>query len=68
MEDKVNELQMLVMEQQQSIETLSDTLIQQSSRIAELEKKLTLVESRLQRVSDQNGSDEQVSEDRPPHY
>ena len=68
MDDKITELQMLLMEQQQAIEVMSDQLIEQSIRCASLEKKLALLEIKLVQVSEETDSDSHPENDRPPHY
>ena len=66
--DTIAELQMLLMEQQQAIETMSQQLIDQSARFSELEKKLVLLESRLSLLAEQPATAQDRGDDRPPHY
>ena len=68
MDEKITELQMLLMEQQQAIEVMSDQLIEQSARCASLEKKLVLLEIKLLQASEKTDSDTHPENDRPPHY
>ena len=56
------------MEQQQTIEVMSDQLIEQSARCTTLEKKLALLELKLVQVSEESGADSHPDDDRPPHY
>jgi uncharacterized coiled-coil protein SlyX len=67
-DQKITQLQILVMEQQQAIEVMSDQLIEQSARCTSLEKKLALLESKLLQVSEESGADSHPDNDRPPHY
>jgi uncharacterized coiled-coil protein SlyX len=66
--DTITELQMLLMEQQQAIETMSQQLIDQSVRFSEMEKKLVLLESKLSILAEQPAISEDPGVDRPPHY
>ena len=68
MEENIAELQMLVMEQQQALEVLSQQLIDQSARFTELEKKLAVLESKLIQLAEQGSPDGSLSNERPPHY
>ena len=68
MDEKITELQILIMEQQQAIEVMSDQLIEQSARCSSLEKKLALLETKLLQVSEEAGTDSHPDDDRPPHY
>ena len=68
MDENITELQILVMEQQQALETMSQQLIDQSARFTELEKKLVVLESKLRLLAEQPGADDSPTEERPPHY
>jgi uncharacterized coiled-coil protein SlyX len=68
MDEKITELQILIMEQQQTIEVMSDQLIKQSARCTTLEKKLALLELKLVQVSEETGAESHPDNDRPPHY
>ncbi len=68
MDEKITELQILIMEQQQTIEVMSDQLIEQSARCTALEKKLAFLELKLLQVSEESGADSHPDSDRPPHY
>lgn len=68
LQDSIAELQILIMDQQQAIETLSDQLIAQSTRTDLLQMQLSKLESRLSQIAEPS-SDQQVSADqKPPHY
>lgn len=66
--DTIAELQMLLMEQQQAIETMSQQLIDQSARFSEMEKNLVLLESKLSLLAEQPALSQEPGNDRPPHY
>jgi len=67
-DENITELQILVMEQQQALETMSQQLIDQSSRVEKLEKKLAALESKLQQFAEQPGPGDSPTDERPPHY
>jgi uncharacterized coiled-coil protein SlyX len=68
MEKALTDLQMLVMEQQRSVESMSEQLIAQSRNIALLEKRIALLESRLEQAFENTGREESVADEKPPHY
>jgi uncharacterized coiled-coil protein SlyX len=68
MEEALTDLQMLVMEQQRSIEGMSEQLIAQSRNIALLERRIALLESRLEQAIENPGQEESVVDEKPPHY
>ena len=68
MDENITELQILVMEQQQALETMSQQLIDQSARFEKLEKKLAALESKLQQFAEQPGPGDSPPDERPPHY
>ena len=68
MKKALTDLQMLVMEQQRSVESMSEQLIAQSRDITLLEKRLALLESRLNQVIELAGQEKSVVDEKPPHY
>ena len=68
MKEALTDLQMLVMEQQRSVESMSEQLIAQSRDITLLEKRLALLESRLNQVIEFAGQEKSVVDEKPPHY
>jgi uncharacterized coiled-coil protein SlyX len=67
-DENITELQILVMEQQQALEIMSQQLIDQSARFTELEKKLAVLESKLRLLAEQPGAGDSSTDERPPHY
>ncbi len=61
------ELQMLLMDQQRSLDSLSEQLRLQSDKVLLLEKKVEWLQSRLARV-DESTEQKQVTDEKPPHY
>ena len=68
------DLQMTVMEQEQSIETLSQQLLRQSEKMEQLNKKISVLEMKLiqfQQFQSESGSEPMrtgAEDERPPHY
>jgi len=68
MEEALTDLQMLIMDQQRSAESMSEQLIAQSDRITLLEKKIALLESRLDQAFELAEQEKYVTDEKPPHY
>ena len=66
-EQELTELQMLLMDQQRAVESLSEQLIIQMEETVAMEKKIQLLESRISQFSD-SGNDSSPDFDKPPHY
>lgn len=67
MKNELTELQILLMEQQRSLESLSEQLIAQADKILVLEKKTELLQSKLAQFNE--ATDQDMTEvERPPHY
>ena len=66
MQEDLAELQILLMDQQRSIESLSEQLIAHTKRFDAMERKLLVLESKLNTFSE--GKSGEVSDERPPHY
>lgn len=67
-DNNITELQILIMEQQQAIETMSELLIDHNSRFVKLEKELTALKTRLQQVGESSTENLAGVEESPPHY
>ena len=71
MSTEITELQMLLMDQQQTIENLDQEIRVQQGKIQQLEKQLEKLSRRMQSVTDSMHSEgvaETLEESRPPHY
>lgn len=68
MKNQLAELQMLLMEQQRSVESLSEQLIAQSRQVLLLEKKIEMLQSRLQLLNEPAEQNKPVGDEKPPHY
>ncbi|NKB75902.1 MAG: hypothetical protein GKR96_02400 [Gammaproteobacteria bacterium] len=72
-QEAIIDLQMRLMDQEQSIEVLSQQLLHQSGLIETLSKSIKVLETKLSQLND-TGSDVAVTgeveghEHRPPHY
>jgi uncharacterized coiled-coil protein SlyX len=67
-DNNITELQMLIMEQQQAIETMSELLIDHNSRFVKFEKELTALKTKLQQVGESTTDNLPGVEEPPPHY
>ena len=68
MKNELAELQMLLMDQQRSLESLSEQLIAQADKVLVLEKKIEWLQSRLERFNELTAQDKLAGDERPPHY
>jgi uncharacterized coiled-coil protein SlyX len=67
-DNNITELQILIMEQQQALETMSELLIDHNSRFVKLEKELASFKTRLQQVGESSTDNLPSVEEPPPHY
>ncbi|WP_423908652.1 SlyX family protein [Candidatus Spongiihabitans sp.] len=68
MKNELAELQMLLMDQQRSLESLSEQLIAQADKVLVLERKIEWLQSRLERFNELADQDKPAGDERPPHY
>ncbi len=68
MENDLAELQMLLMEQQRSLESIGEQLIIQSNKVSVLEKKVNLLAGKLRDFGGLSGQDNPEADPQPPHY
>jgi len=69
MYEQISELQMLLMEQQQSLETMSEQVMAHSNKIRELEEKIELIHIKLNQIlALSTQALEAMDEPSPPHY
>ena len=68
MDDELAELQILLMEHQRSMDSLSEQLIIQSKKILSLENQLKRLEARVTESSQLSDNEQTSLEQRPPHY
>ena len=68
MDDSLAELQILLMEQQRSMETMSEQLAALSQKLMGLEKKTTLLESRIGQFMELAAQGHVETDEQPPHY
>lgn len=66
-EQRITELEIRLTHQEESIDSLSNTIIGQHDEIDALKLKLEILEKRLKSVSDSQVAD-QKDETPPPHY
>jgi SlyX protein len=64
-EDRIVELEIKVAHQDMAIEELNQTIIQQQSEIANLQRYLELIRYKIENIQ---ASPKEVSESPPPHY
>ncbi|MDN2579657.1 SlyX family protein [Aquibium sp. ELW1220] len=65
-EDRIARLEMIVAEQERTIEELSGQVAEQWTVVEKLRKKLDLLTERFLAVEEQSGSDVPVT--KPPHW
>lgn len=67
MEERLNELELRFMQQEQTIQELNEAVYRQEQTIMKLEREFALLSSQLRIMasSTEGGADE---EERPPHY
>jgi uncharacterized coiled-coil protein SlyX len=68
MDNELAELQILLMEHQRSMDSLSEQLIIQSKKILGLENQLKRLEARVTESSQLSDNEQTSLEQRPPHY
>ena len=68
MEESLAELQILLMEQQRSMETMSEQLAALSQKLMGLEKKTMLLESRIGQFMELAAQGRVETDEQPPHY
>jgi uncharacterized coiled-coil protein SlyX len=68
MDDQLAELQMLLMDQQQSLEEMSQQLVTHTADIEALDMKMALLESRLKLALESISGEQPVADEKPPHY
>ena len=66
MEDRLERLEILAMEQESSLERLSDVLQDQQAQLMELNRELALLKEKLSKY--EAGEDSDVPDPPPPHY
>lgn len=66
--DALIELQMLLMDQQRALESLSEQLIAQSDKVLLLEKKVKWLQSRFTLVDESIDQKPSIDDQKPPHY
>ena len=67
MENRLSEIEMRMMHQDETIDTLNEVLIGQQRQIDRLQKEVELLTKRLQSFSEHNIADAK-DETPPPHY
>ena len=65
-DQRIIDLETKISFQDKSIDDLSDAIYKQQQQITELEKKLVLIQKRIE--SDQSGDSEIRPQEKPPHY
>ena len=66
LDQRIIDLETKISFQDKSIEDLSDSVYRQQQQLGELEKKLQIIQKRIE--SDQNGDSEIRPQEKPPHY
>ncbi len=67
-QEELIHLQMLLMDQQRSLESLSEQLIAQSERILILERNLELLQSKVVLFDESAKQKPSTAHEKPPHY
>jgi SlyX protein len=67
MEERITELELRFMQQENTIQELSDTVYRQEQAIVRLERDLGILAQQLRTVASTNTGEVDVDE-RPPHY
>jgi len=67
MEERITELELRFMQQEHTLQELSDTVYRQEQAIVSLERELTVLTQQLRTVVSSNAGDTDADE-RPPHY
>ncbi len=67
MEERINELELRFMQQENTIQELSDTVYRQEQAIVRLERDLGILAQQLRTVASVSTGEVDVDE-RPPHY
>jgi SlyX protein len=67
MEERITELELRFMQQENTLQELSDTVYRQELIIARLEKELSIITQQVRSVV-ASASGEIDAEERPPHY
>ncbi|MCY3768734.1 MAG: SlyX family protein [Gammaproteobacteria bacterium] len=68
MEESLAELQVLLMEQQRSMDTMSDQLVVLSQKLIGLEEKTTRLESKIRQFAEISVPGGLATDEKPPHY
>ena len=66
--EQIAELQIILMDQQQTMEDFSAQLIGFSDRLARLEHKQQILEDRVRQLAETPGEEADIGDDKPPHY
>ncbi len=67
MEERITELELRFMQQENTLQELSDTVYRQEQTIVRLERELGIIAQQLRTVVASNAGDVDADE-RPPHY
>ena len=67
-QNTITDLQILVMEQERSIESLSQQVVIQGKQLDTLNRKLALLEAKLTAVMQDTGQSPSAQSEVPPHY
>ena len=66
--DQIAELQIILMDQQQTMEDFSAQLIGFGERLAGLEQKQKILEDRVRQLAEMPGEKTALDDEQPPHY
>ena len=66
--DQIAELQIILMDQQQTMEDFSAQLIGFGERLARLEQKQETLEDRVRQLAEMPGGKTGLDDEQPPHY
>jgi SlyX protein len=67
MEERITELELRFMQQEHTLQELSDTVYRQEQTIVRLERELTVLTQQMRTVVSSNAGEADADE-RPPHY
>ena len=66
--DQIAELQIILMDHQQTLDGFSAQLIGFSERLAGLEQKQKILEDRVKQLAEMPGDKTGLDDEQPPHY
>lgn len=67
-EDQIIELQTKLQFQEDILHKLDEVLVQQADLVDRLNRRLSMLEDRLEQLRHERGQEENLKDEKPPHY